>query len=335
MATTRERIMWIDWMKTIAMFCVIWGHCFPTYLTAFFHTFNIPAFLILSGYLSRKDTRSTPFWPKFWTALVVPYLLLAFIKAAGAIVKGFPDGSWLTTTGAILGGFHSLDGAQGCSNLWFVYSLIIIRLIHHLTHGSLRWMGIFSVVTVIAAWVLHYYVEMPRWAVSDTLMTLPFYTIGFALRQKCETQVNRLKDSIGSMNPALAVLSIVGTLAAAYGISYLNGKPNLYKGDFGSNPLLLTLGAIAGTMFLFFVCVRLNNIHWKGATIISTGNIVILTFHRELLHEPIKYINKGDFAPWLQVSLYGLSSLVVILLFIPICWLIIRYVPILVGKRKA
>ena len=49
---------------------------------------------------------------------------------AGAIFKHLDDGQWIWSTLAVLGGFHTLNDAAGCSNLWFVYSLIIIKLVY-------------------------------------------------------------------------------------------------------------------------------------------------------------------------------------------------------------
>lgn len=65
---------------------------------------------------------------------------MAFIKAAGPIFKHIGDGEWIWSVLAILGGFHSLNNAPGCSNLWFVYTLIIIKIVYQLANKRVNFL---------------------------------------------------------------------------------------------------------------------------------------------------------------------------------------------------
>ena len=53
---------WIDWMKVLGMFAIIWGHCFPQLFSDFLYAFNVPLFFFISSYLSKKESQNSIFW---------------------------------------------------------------------------------------------------------------------------------------------------------------------------------------------------------------------------------------------------------------------------------
>lgn len=42
---------WIDWMKALGMFFIVWGHLSPAHLKDVIYAFNVPCFFIISGFL--------------------------------------------------------------------------------------------------------------------------------------------------------------------------------------------------------------------------------------------------------------------------------------------
>lgn len=328
-----NKIQWIDWMKVIAMFFVIWGHCFPEYMSAFIYAFNVPAFFLMSGFLTRKRDESGMFYNKFFRNLLVPYLLLAFLKGAGTIIKGFSNGEWYITIGAILGGFHSFNDVQGCSNLWFVYSLMIVRLLHHFVRGSMKWLVVLSVISTIAAWQLSIHFEMPKWAVSDALLALPFFTIGQIFRTVLRDYFDKFVSAIRRANRLVLCIAVACIAMMIYGIGEVNGEAGLYYGYYGESVLLLFIGALLGAVMIIIPSVCLDSYGPKWLSVLAAGNVVTLTFHRELLHSPLKMINHSDMSLWLQDTCTFLVSLVVLACFLPINWIVAKYMPIFIGLR--
>ena len=54
MITGTQRLAWIDWMKTIAMYSIVAGHGgVPGNKN--FYVFSVPCFFILSGFLSKQE----------------------------------------------------------------------------------------------------------------------------------------------------------------------------------------------------------------------------------------------------------------------------------------
>lgn len=47
----KVRFYWVDWMKVIGMFLIIWGHLFPKHSYDFIYSFNVPLFFCISGFL--------------------------------------------------------------------------------------------------------------------------------------------------------------------------------------------------------------------------------------------------------------------------------------------
>ncbi len=327
------KIQWIDWMKVITMFFVIWGHCFPELMSSFIYAFNVPAFFLMSGFLTREHDASGRFYGKFTRNLLIPYLLLAFLKCAGTIIKGFSNGTWYISIAAILGGFHSINDVQGCSNLWFVYSLMVVRLLHHLIKGSLRWLVILSLVSTLAACLLCMNHEMPKWAVSNALIALPFFTIGQLCRTALRERFNKFIETIKKSNRYLLFLAMACMAVMVYVIGEVNGEAGLYHGYYGESIILLFMGAILGTIMIIIPSVCLDSFSPKWLSILAAGNIVTLTFHRELLHSPLKMINHSDMAAWLQDASSFMASLAVLACFIPINWIVAKYMPVFIGLR--
>lgn len=51
----KERKNWIDWMKVLGMFFIVWGHSWPESMCPFIYAFNVPVFFLISGYLSKRE----------------------------------------------------------------------------------------------------------------------------------------------------------------------------------------------------------------------------------------------------------------------------------------
>lgn len=47
----KVRYYWVDWMKVLGMFLIVWGHFFPKSFCDAIYSFNVPLFFCISGYL--------------------------------------------------------------------------------------------------------------------------------------------------------------------------------------------------------------------------------------------------------------------------------------------
>ena len=107
----------------------------------------------------------------------------------------------------------------------------------------------------------------------------------------------------------------------------------MYEGHYGNSFPLFIIGALTGSAIVFLLSVRLNSFDSKIVRISSVGSIVTLVFHRELLHPLIKLIEESDIdIVSANVALF-LSSVLVLLAFVPIIMIVKRIFPIVLGRR--
>lgn len=326
-----QRKIWIDWAKTLSIFAIVWGHCFPEGLCGFIYAFNVPVFFIISGYLCHREASFGKCFDKTLHNLIIPYFILAAIKVAGPVIKHIGDGEWIWSVAAVLGGFHSLNDAPGCSNLWFVYSLVIVKLLFQVSSGK---RDIALAMACLAGAVVYndiLHLEW-RWAVSNCLLAYPFFIIGNSLRDKDILQ--RLVTSARQYRYAAALAAAL-LIAVTYIVGTQNGQAKLYMGQYANNVGLFAIGALTGSMAVFVLSALLDGVRLKITRVISSGTIVILVFHRELLHPLLKEIGKTDTSSLLTVNtLVFVSAVIVVMAFYPIILLVKRFIPIVLGRRK-
>lgn len=90
----KERILWIDFLKVVAMFLVIWGHSLMHYglpdekhysleCAGWIYTFHMPLFMILSGFVSSKLLNNQGDIHRKFDQLIVPsffcYVIYEFV----------------------------------------------------------------------------------------------------------------------------------------------------------------------------------------------------------------------------------------------------------------
>ena len=326
-----QRKIWIDWAKTLSIFAIVWGHCFPEGLCGFIYAFNVPVFFIISGYLCHREASFGKCFDKTLHNLIIPYFILAAIKVAGPVIKHIGDGEWIWSVAAVLGGFHSLNDAPGCSNLWFVYSLVIVKLLFQVSSGK---RDIALAMACLAGAVVYndiLHLEW-RWAVSNCLLAYPFFIIGNSLRDKDILQRLVISARQYRYGAALAAALLI---AVTYIVGTQNGQAKLYMGQYANNVVLFAIGALTGSMAVFVLSALLDGVRLKITRVISSGTIVILVFHRELLHPLLKEIGKTDTSSLLTVNtLVFVSAVIVVVAFYPIILLVKRFIPIVLGRRK-
>lgn len=103
--TVKQRILWLDMTKLLAIFLVLWGHCAQHFLTTdewanyiyiYLYSFHMPLFMVISGFFAGnifKYSFSTIIHNKTWQ-LLMPVLLwgtLLYIIDVYIIGKDIPS----------------------------------------------------------------------------------------------------------------------------------------------------------------------------------------------------------------------------------------------------
>ena len=231
---------------------------------------------------------------------------------------------------AVLGGFHSLNGLPGCSNLWFVFSLIIIRLCCQLIDK--KSCTILVVGCLVGAWLYNevFHVEL-RWAAADCMLAFPFYVMGWYLS---EMQAEKSLLPMSLTRRWYMAIGVLCLFVFVYVVGCYNGQAKMYMNLYGNSLALFMVAAICGSVALLGLSILLDRYGCKLLRVTSSGTILILVFHRELLHPLLKWINHMDCGVAMGDFLTALASALVLVAFYPITLIVNRFFPIALGRRN-
>lgn len=335
----KERKNWIDWMKTICMFFIVWGHMFPERMTSFVYAFNVPVFFIISGLLD-KTRGGASFCKKLWKGLILPYIIICLSYLLINSVFLYQSGdlsfyNYIRSIGYMAAGFQSCPHGIGAVAMWFVYTLLIIKIVFRVIKDW-RWLGILSVLCVVGSIMCHGH--SLYWSVQNALLALPFYYLGWIISNRYSSYFHILTESLKSKtqaNTILTLLFVILGFTIVYIIGNNNGFVRVYMCDYGQNIDLFFTGSILGALLLYLISIRLDNIVFPCVKVISVGNIVILSYQ----FIPIKIYGGIMLIP--SLAPYKNNDYLTLIVSFFIMWMftyvikyVERYAPIILGGRK-
>lgn len=314
--SNRPRLYWVDVMKVLGMFFIVYGHLF-TYGYQYSYAFNVPVFFILSGFLFKEDLQASVFWRKLWWQLVVPMLAICVLNNTYLIVNDLLhhrlDTSRLLFPLGMLVGQHRF--LEVC---WFIYTLVLLKIISFFVRRN-GFRILLAIVFLVVAFFLAQVVQTHDWtnAVLCVLPAYPFFVMG-----------HMVKAGGFAVKPLPGWVCFAGMLLSMTALFFIvraNGEVFLYRFIFGKDLALCMLGGMAGTALLFFVSKLLDfPVGWIRT--LAVGSVVILGFHRYLIVFYRHFIDKNPFDI--------LVALAILLIFVPIIRFCIKHIPWLVGNRK-
>lgn len=321
-----KRLIWIDWMKVLAMYCIVWGHFFSSG-HEFLYVFNVPVFFVISGFLVKREN-SNVFWYKIFHNLFLPMLLISSINfifnTAVACLKGtFVAGEILSFPFLILAGsWYELGG------MWFVYTLLILKILFQFTPIKKTYLGITFILLNILLFYLYknnyqvFGINLLRHpnAMLNICTAYPFFIFGYLMQSK--------RDFLETLNfSALYFMTALFIcLCVVIACGYFNDIVWMYLNEFGNNYLLFLLGGISGTAVLFLIAKKFEHITPYWLNILSEGTIIILGFQMVFIRIIIKIFPTRSCSDML-------FSFIIMIIFIPIISICKRRFPYLLGKR--
>jgi len=301
------------------MFLIIWGHFFPPHMSKYIYSINVPIFFFISGYLF-KDSDTRILLSKIVKSLVIPYLILASINLAinmglGVLqIDGFSRFGRTRLPRAIIGiltGCHNVQGVPGAGPLWFVYDLIIIKLIAHFIsrNGVIKYAFL---LLMLGAAVYISGLNEPVHAIT------PFHSIPIAYLFFESGRLLKYTQKPSSMN-TIARASAVLCLVTIYYFSVRgNGSAYLFEGTLGKNALMFFISSLAAILICVLVFKSIPLRQNKFIYVSSIGTIVTLAIHGWLISIVNDFIT-CDSAMWR----YAIVSMVWSLIILILCYFII------------
>jgi len=252
MASNKQHYIWIDWMKVIGLYFIVLGHFFPPY-KSYIYAFSVPMFFIISGILTKKESDIKTFCNKILHNLIIPVIIILLINfiwdlsiKTGTTIVSFPK----RIINALIG-MHGINrGNGGLGTLWYVYTLIILKIIYQTCSKKIQLL-LLTVLPIIAV-LLHYNKISLGNAILNTTVSYPFWCVGLFLRQHIEYYNKQL--TLGyKMNLLLLFSTIMLYIAGRY-----NNSPWMYINEYGIYFSLFIIGALSGTFIIYYISKKLS-----------------------------------------------------------------------------
>lgn len=325
-----NRINWVDQVKGITIFLVVYGHNFP-FNEKYIYSFHMPLFIMVAGFF-HPTVSALSHIKKRATSILVPYFLWSFILFAlwFFITRNYGDNLQyhLSPVNNFLGIFYSQGGRDYMDwgiPMWFLPAIFMTFLIFHGLQKIKNAALFYSILALIPISGFIYsrltHINLP-WSINIAMVALIFYAFGFYAFPK-----------INSVNKKTSILLAAITGLIHFFLYDYNLKIDMYRAIYG-NEFFFIVNGISGSLFILFffkafpVFPFLAFIGKFSLTILAL-QLLAMTFIKVIL----LYVfgqNDFNFSEW-ERFLYAILQ---IILMIPGFFIINNYVPILNGGYK-
>ena len=283
----KERIIWIDWAKALAVCCVVFCHL-PQSQDWFYYRYLqadiITIFFFISGYLKKDHGSDKANWQKYWHSLILPYLLYNAIVYPYWLVKfymlngGMPNlfQAMRSIFGALLFEHENAFCEPLNGPLWYLPAILFMHITIDLCRKSKYQHAIMislCILSVILYAANKYYYFAPNLTPMGILRRLPYYYIGYVMGQK---QLFR------STMPGRDLIGCI--LCLGISIQFFHWHLQAYEA--GQHILHIALFYPVNIGFLFGVlygCKLLNQCHYSTITNLSNGTLAVIGLHTPLI----------------------------------------------------
>ena len=313
-------MVWLDWMKVMAIFSIVWGHFFSAG-HLYLYVFNVQVFCVISGFLyKRADSWRSCLTKCFWQ-LLVPTVILSTVMQAEAWLRLLAMGETYDVTWTWYLKWLLLGHRWCMGPCWYFYSLAVMRLVMQLLPER-RWVyGLLFVALAAGAVALRWQgIEVSN-ANVNVLVCMPMFLVGVLLKP-LRQQLGRLRNYW--IEVALGVVAVVGVVACGR----WNGYVWMYLCGYGDNFVLYVLGGLAGSLMLYVAGLWLSRLPYRSMVLtLSKGSILIIGLHIIL----VRRLQELPDRMWGEDLLL---SVLIVLCFVPIVRLAELFFPILLGRRR-
>ena len=312
------RIIWLDWMKVLAILSIIWGHFFSDG-HLYLYVFSVQVFCVISGFLYHKSPDFRTCIKKCFWQLFVPTVIMSTIMHLEACFRCLALGkeydlSWPWFFKWLLLGHRWCMGP-----CWYFYSLIVIRLIMQVLPEKKWAYVLLFVVLSIGANFFHYIHYEASNANINVIVCMPFFMIGVLLKPLKDT-LNVLSHHI--LEAGLFFMSVVLVIICG---NY-NGYVWMYLNGFGNNYALYILGGVSGSLMLYILSLWLSRLSCRNMILtLSKGSLLIIGLHIIIVRRLVELPGRM----WQEDLLY---SVLILFSFVPIVRIAETYFPWLLGR---
>lgn len=328
-----KRIYWVDMAKGIAIILVILGHMpFDENVISFIYAFHMPLFFIISGFFCMEGMEMSlkKFFKKRFKRLIIPYLIFGILIMIpyGVLLSQLRTGDFsisefLTRWG--IGGVGQFGGLRSdwkfSSTYWFLPCLFSATLIVWLIskYFARYRLTILLAITIIGFLYCRYvHISLPF--CFDLAMIASFFLLIGAWYYKYQAKISW----------SFAIISFLTGVAAWY----MNGKIEMYDAYF-NNELLFVIAGVGISIFVLKICQKMplsGIVLWLGV-----NSLLIYMLHfifKYPIAAVVVRLPYSESYPAMNIVYNVIGTIIIVMMLIPICNFITRYLPWTIGAKR-
>jgi len=282
-----KRINKIDMLRAIGITLMILGHVFDFFgkFDRYIHTFHMPLFFIISGYLfrSKQDSKLYELILQKAKRLLIPYFTFAAINYIAWIFLEKGEQAWYTPLLKLV--TYNTSGLPICGALWFLTALFwaeVFYLVIDRATKSSQVRSLFAIaIALVVSWIQNKFTVRLPLTIDTGLVCMGFYEIG----RLCKSYGGALHEKITCLSNGKVIGAglLLATVNAV--LAFVNPYVNIKSGWYGFVPLFW-INALLGVGACYMLTVLLDRILKDTSIVkrylisIGTGSIVFLGFNQ-------------------------------------------------------
>lgn len=268
-----NRVLWIDWARALGIMIVVYCHVpqDKNFVESFLHSFQMPLFFMLSGYLHKS-----PHYPiiellkKYWRGLIVPYILFQFLFYPYWLIQGYVQNGLAVNDlyeSLLMPLVQCLCGIPIDGPTWFLFALLITKLIADIVFRcrfSQYLAALLCLISVVGAWIIWEDDKLNiSFAIDSLFDFFPFFFIGYYSKVQGIIKIEDRNKCIikAGFCFAISVLLIICD-----------------NGNYAFHRIAFYILGLSGSFFIINICKAITN-HSDFIQVISVGSIIILGLH--------------------------------------------------------
>ena len=339
-----ERFEWVDVAKGLGMFLICYGHAlyagFNPTINHLIYAFHVAFFFALSGFVFvvPKNEKFLTFLRKKAVRILIPLSIYIFL---GLIIALVVDHIYDPLT--LLRYFFYYDGTyfwnQAC---WFFITLFFVYIFGYLFNLPNRKMYL-KIILLVSFLVIGYllYVSRPyireevnpfsKFCIDRTIIVMVFFIFG-AILKDIHKLIN-FSNNHFFLRP-ISFTSLGLWILFGY---YLNPKVSIYGRSLG-NYWFFIASSIFGTIFFFIFSIYIAKLRILSPILKLWGKNTLLIGGTNYLYFFMTWLFIVIFSPfgipytWAADIIIPFYTIIVMLIYIPIGFLIDRYLPYVSGS---
>ena len=282
-----KRLDRIDILRAIGIILMVAGHVFTFFgkFDRYIHTFHMPLFFVISGYLfkSKPDTKLLTLIGQRAKRLLLPYVTFAAINYAAWLFLEKGTEEWYAPLVRLV--TYNTSGLPICGALWFLTALFWAEAFYLIFDRVIKKSGVRSLIVLVAAVAVSAVqnsteIRLPL-TIDTGFVCMGFYEIG----RLCKTYGGSISEKINATGLWKKILLGLALFLVNAVLAFVNPYVNIKSGWYGFVPLFwcnALLGIAACYMLALVIDLYFKERNAvKGYLVtVGRGSIVFLGFNQ-------------------------------------------------------